>query len=182
MIVCFAGLPGTGKTTLARALATHLGALVLDKDAVRHALFGLDHTRYTREQDDLCVQLIYTAAAWHLGTDLDATVILDGRTYSRAYQIAQLRDLASTTRHQLLIVECVCPPGVAATRLARDHSAGHHPAGNRTPALRDRLAAAADPIPEPKLLLDTALPVRGNVELILRALPHSPIPSTVEQL
>jgi predicted kinase len=34
-----AGLPGTGKSTLARVLANDLGGVVLDKDVIRAALF-----------------------------------------------------------------------------------------------------------------------------------------------
>lgn len=42
MIVQLAGLPGTGKSSLAAELVHRLGgrALLLDKDRVRHALFG----------------------------------------------------------------------------------------------------------------------------------------------
>ena len=45
--VLFAGLPGTGKSTLARALAERLGAAVLDKDRVRGALFPGALTDYS---------------------------------------------------------------------------------------------------------------------------------------
>ena len=40
MIVIMAGLPGTGKSTLARALAQRLAGAVLDKDEIRAALFA----------------------------------------------------------------------------------------------------------------------------------------------
>jgi adenylylsulfate kinase-like enzyme len=52
--VLLAGLPATGKSTLARALAERLeGAAVLDKDRVRAALFPGDMVDYTTEQDEL---------------------------------------------------------------------------------------------------------------------------------
>lgn len=157
MIVQMAGLPGTGKTTLAEALRIELGqsALLLDKDRVRRAIYGSTHTDYTREQDDFVVDLLHRAATRHL-TSADAnTVILDGRTCLRRYQIHQVLGLADATGHQLHIVHCVCAEATARRRLAADTS---HPAANRTGELYTRLRESADPITEPKALIDTDAP------------------------
>lgn len=42
VIVIMAGLPGTGKTTLARELAVRVGGRVLSKDEIRHTLFSAE--------------------------------------------------------------------------------------------------------------------------------------------
>ena len=42
-----AGLPGTGKTTLARALAEKLSGALLNKDDIRHAIFAPDDIEYS---------------------------------------------------------------------------------------------------------------------------------------
>lgn len=149
-----AGLPGTGKTTLAEALSAELGevALLLDKDRVRHAIYGPAHTAYTREQDDFVVGLLHQAAARHLACADANTVILDGRTCLRRYQIRQALDLAAATGHQLHIVHCVCAEATARRRLAADTT---HPAANRTGDLYTRLRDSADPITEPTALIDT---------------------------
>ena len=42
MLIAFSGLPGAGKTTLARALADRLGAVYLRIDTIEHALLSLD--------------------------------------------------------------------------------------------------------------------------------------------
>ena len=52
MVVIMAGLPGSGKSTVARALAERLPATVLDKDVIRAALFAPAHVEYSRVQDD----------------------------------------------------------------------------------------------------------------------------------
>lgn len=158
MIVQLAGLPGTGKTTLAALLHQHLPGpvLVLDKDRVRAALFGAGHTRYERDQDDQCVELLHQSAAWWLHRHPEATVILDGRTCSRAYQVQQVRNLAHRAGQRLRLIECVCPLPEIAARLHRDHHTAAHPAANRTPTLARHLARTADPIPHPKLTLDTS--------------------------
>lgn len=146
LLLALAGLPGTGKSTLARALAGRFGAHVIDKDAVRAALFGAT-VDYTREQDDLVCRAMYEAVM-HLarqgGVDC---VILDGRTYSRRYQVEELRQRAGV---RLAIVECTCAPEVARARLEAD---AQHVARNRSFELYRALAAAAEPIPGEKLEL-----------------------------
>lgn len=170
MIVAFAGLPGTGKSTLARALVCHLAGrpvMLLDKDTERHHLFGDALTTYDREQDDFVVDLLYRTAAWQLRRDPATTVILDGRTYSRAYQVAQLHALAAELAQPLLIVECVCATATALTRLLRDHDASSHPAADRTPDLHHRLRADADPVSAPTLVLDTDAPTEHTLPRLL---------------
>ena len=89
MLIAMAGLPGTGKSTLAARLAAALGGVVLSKDTVRAALFPPPALDYSREQDDLTLAAIYAAARRILGTS-NHPVIIDGRTFSQAYQIRDL--------------------------------------------------------------------------------------------
>ncbi|MBI1758164.1 MAG: AAA family ATPase [Actinobacteria bacterium] len=168
MIVQLAGLPGTGKSTLAAALAHHLSRVtVWDKDQVRHTLFGAQGTLYTRAQDDECVQIMLNAAARRLAHNPSTLVVLDGRTCSRAYQVEQIRTFAHRLGQPLRLIECVCDDDLALARLAADHTRGIHRAANRTPELYQRLSAFADPIPEPKLLIDTGNPISDYLGHVL---------------
>src|SRR5690348_14369339 len=49
MLLIMAGLPATGKTTLARAIAERTGAVVLDKDVIRASLFPAQLIEYSHE-------------------------------------------------------------------------------------------------------------------------------------
>jgi predicted kinase len=161
VIVQLAGLPGTGKSALATELARRLQqrALVLDKDRVRDALFGPRHTRYTREQDDFCVRLMFQAAAWQLRHAPGTVVVLDGRPCVHAYQVAEVRRFAAGLGQPLRIIECACPDSFAEQRLRADAARSEHPATDRGVGLYRRLKAVAEAIPEPKLRLDTARPL-----------------------
>lgn len=163
MIIAMAGLPGVGKTTLARALAPHLDAVVLDKDRVRLGIFGPSHVDYTDEQDDFCVDLMYRATAWLRLRDPIPSVILDGCTYTRADQVITLRRVALELGEPLQIIECTCDDAIALARIESDRAAARHPATNRDSALYRRFQANAAPITEPKLVLETGRPVAANV-------------------
>lgn len=153
MLIAMAGLPGTGKSTLAAALAAQLAGVVLDKDRVREALFPSIVRDYSTGQDDLCMDAIYRATEAILQANSDRVVIVDGRTFLRYRQLDPLIGLAGRLGERLHIIECVCDDDVARERLAADQ--GRHPAGNRTFELYRSLMGSAVPISLPKCVVDT---------------------------
>src|SRR6202166_4314012 len=83
MIVLMAGLPGTGKSRLARELALRTAGRVIGKDEIRHALFAAEEIEYSSRQDDFCLQIMLAvagellAAGWcRLGLSLGGAVLL----------------------------------------------------------------------------------------------------------
>jgi adenylylsulfate kinase len=153
MLIAMAGLQASGKSTIARRLRPAISGVLLDKDEVRAALFPAPYVDYSNEQNDLCVDIIYQVSGYLLGRDPGLHVILDGRTYSKRYQIERLKAAAEQFGTPLRIVECVCSEQSVRQRLEQDD--GHHPAADRDFALYQRIRAEAEPILEPKLVLDT---------------------------
>ena len=156
MLVALAGLPGTGKSTIAAGLRDALGAVVLNKDEVRAVLFPPPVLDYSAEQNDIAMRAIYAAAARILQTHPAQTVLLDGRTFLRGYQLRDLHALAATVGQPARLIECVCDDEIVKERLEGDLARGGHPAGNRTFALYCAVKAGAEPLDLPHLVLDTA--------------------------
>lgn len=154
LLIALAGLPGTGKSTLAARLAAVLPGTVLDKDRVRAAVFPPEEVEYSNEQDDLVCEMLYQATGFLLAKG--RTVILDGRTYLQAGQVERLARFARECPARLVMVMCTCPPEVAQSRLERDAVEGGHLAGNRDFELYRRLEAAAEAVPYPHLVVDTS--------------------------
>lgn len=155
-IVAFAGLPGTGKSTIARELAAQIGAPLFDKDRVREALFGPRHVTYTRAQDDLCTRMCYDALEHVAASSGVRVAVLDGRTYTQRGQVAELLALANLLGAALVWVECVASHEAVRERLAQDALAGTHPARDRTFERYLELEAAAEPLPADVLRIDTS--------------------------
>jgi adenylylsulfate kinase len=91
LLIAMAGLPGSGKSTIAACLEERLAAVVLDKDRVRAALFRPRVLDYSEAQDDITMAAIYQAARSILAADPRRVAILDGRTFWRPGQVARRR-------------------------------------------------------------------------------------------
>lgn len=153
-----AGLPGTGKTTLARELAARTAGRVISKDEIRHAIFPPDEIKYSTRQDDFCLQVMLETAGYLLARDPARIIFLDGRTFSRRYQIDNVLSAADSLRQPWRILECVCTEETVRRRLAADAEAASHLAGNRDYQLYLAVKSRFEAITHAKTVIDTDQP------------------------
>ena len=161
MLVLMAGLPGTGKSTLSRALAAELRGSVLDKDVIRAALFPPADIEYSTEQDEFVMRVMLKVAGYILRKDPARCVFLDGRTFSRSYQLSRATGYAEAIGQPWRIIECVCAEESARKRLS---SGEGHLAANRDFNLYMEVKARFEEITLPKLIVDTDRPLQECVK------------------
>lgn len=150
-----AGLPGTGKTALARELAAKTSGRVLSKDEFRHAIFAPEEIEYSSAQDDFCLQIMLETAGYLLARNRARHILLDGRPFSRRYQIENVLAAAASLHEPWRIFECVCSEETARRRLEADAAGGAHVAGNRDYSLYLEVKARFETITLPKVVIDT---------------------------
>jgi adenylylsulfate kinase len=167
MLILMAGLPGTGKSTLSRALAAELDGTVLDKDEIRAALFPPADIDYSTEQDDFCMGIMLKVAGYLFRKDPSRRVFLDGRTFSRTYQLDRATGFAEALGQPWRILECVCSQETARKRLADDPA---HPAANRGFELYLKVKTRFEEISLPKTVIDTDQPLALCVQIAKAAL------------
>jgi predicted kinase len=170
MIVLMAGLPGTGKTMVARELASRTGGRVVSKDEIRHAIFAPEEIEYSTQQDDFCLQIMLQTVGYLLSQDRGRMIFLDGRTFSRRYQIENVLTAAASLHQPWRILECVCSDETAKDRIEQQASTSDHPAGNRDYALYLEVKSRFEVIIYSKTIINTDEPLEACLEQALAAL------------
>lgn len=146
-VVAMAGIVGTGKSTVAQALADRTGGVVIESDRVRKRQAGLPAgARGHRE--------LYTAErteATYAGLlERAAPVVLSGRvaildaTFARAGLRDALRAWAADHALRAFLIESKCPEAVARARLEARARAGRDPS-DAGPELYASSAAGWEP-------------------------------------
>jgi predicted kinase len=107
-LVVFAGAPGVGKSTLARALARELRAAYLDKDTIKDAALALGRELRVENSMQFAGALSYTLLV-PLARDnltLGTHVIIDSPAGYRAFQDA-VEQLVRSVKVNFKLVECI---------------------------------------------------------------------------
>jgi predicted kinase len=165
-----AGMPGTGKTRLARELALRTGGRVVGKDEIRHAIFLPEEVEYSARQDDFCLQIMLETAGYLLVRNQSLAIFLDGRTFSRRYQIENVINFAASLNQPWKILQCACTDKTAQSRLAADVAKDAHLAHNRNYELYLQVRSRFEAITLRKTVIDTDQPFEDCVALALAAL------------
>ena len=167
MLILMVGLPGTGKSTVSRALAADLRGTVINKDQVRAALFSPSDIEYSTEQDDFCMSVMLKVAGYIFRKDPARIVFLDGRTFSQTYQLKRATGFAEAISQTWRILECACSEETARKRLSDDPN---HVAENRNFELYLNVKSRFEEITFPKTVIDTDQPLETCIQLATAAL------------
>jgi glucokinase len=135
-VVVVSGAPGTGKSTVAAALAAHLGWPLLALDMIKEALadvLGTGDENWSDQVGDAAAEIVFRLGAQF--PDVVAEGWWRGARRERA-------------RHEFagaVEVFCRCEPQVAMARMRARHGTSRHPIHRDVinPALLDRAAALA---------------------------------------
>jgi len=106
------GYPGTGKSTIARAIARTLHIPLIDRDIIRE--MGVDILGDVPEIGHFAYELMFALSREQL--KLGLSVVIDTPlTYRTTYE--QARNLAQSFQVPILVVHCQCPPDLQRCRL-----------------------------------------------------------------
>lgn len=169
-LVLVGGAPGTGKTTIARAIGAAQGWPVLSSDAVRDELFvrggpeELGQGRYADDARDAVYRELLERA--RVALSMGETVVLDA-TWGSEDLRAAARAVGEQCVAEVVELRCETSADVAARRVTERLAAGSD-ASEATARVAQSLAASFDPWPE-AVSLDTSVDVAVSTAAALDA-------------
>lgn len=147
LAIVLIGLPGSGKSTVAQALAERFGIGVLSRDRLRESMFPKGHGAPLERRAAFRALLL----ALEISILLRHPVVIDGMSLARRQDREALRRLLERFDAPWLGLYLDCPPEVAQARvLARRLSAAEGIAESPAPGVF-ACAARFDPV-EPEIL------------------------------
>ncbi|MFZ1391874.1 MAG: AAA family ATPase [Dokdonella sp.] len=153
IVIAVMGLPGAGKSIVARAIEDQLRLRRVCRDQIRAAMFPRCNYSFIEKRAAYRSVLL----ALEINCMLRVGSVIDGMTFSRRSELDRVAEVAD--KHGIatipLLVEC--PPELARERVARDMAANRHTAGDRTPETVNDVLARRDPPPEGTLVVDATL-------------------------
>jgi len=153
LLIIITGLPGVGKTTLAKSLAPLVNGQVLSTDKIRKELFP-SPTYSQLEQREVFDAMI--SAAKDL-TNAGTNCILDA-TFNREQSRVEVKNKLGLTDNQFHIIECICQEDLAMSRLEsrkNDYS-------DATVEVYQKMKIIREPIEAEHLTLNTKFPPDEN--------------------
>jgi predicted kinase len=160
------GLPGTGKSRLARRLGEALAAQVVESDRVRKQLFA--EPRYTGGEHAAvygwCHTVLRSALVVGRSVIFDATN-LEERVRRRVY------DIAEQCNARLVVLWVTCPPNVAQERMLRRQARlDDDDLSDADWLVYLAMRRKIDPIRRPHLVVNTGTDSESLVQRLVRQL------------
>ncbi len=159
LLVVLCGLPGSGKSVVAREIAQRIDGVLLRTDVVRRELFPT--RRYTEDETARVYEEILARSAQYLRQG--SSVVLDG-TFSKEKWRTKAREMADAAGVPMRLVEVVSSPEVVEARLA----ARTGDASEADVRVHREFQHSFEPIREPHIVIDNSKTLAHMQEQVRR--------------
>ena len=150
VVVALIGLPGAGKSVVARAIEDQLGLRRVCRDAIRHAMFPKCSYSFAEKRAAFRSMLL----ALEINCMLGESSVIDGVTFSRRRDLTRVDSVIGRYNFTAIPIFLDCPPHVARARIAEDVANDRHLARDRTPEVVNEVLARFDTPPASAIVIN----------------------------
>jgi len=171
-VVALIGLPGSGKSTVARSLLQRFDLHEVNRDVIRAAMFP----RCTFSTSEKAAAEDAVMSAVETNCRAGKNSIVDGMTFSGSASLDRLKRVSESCGYRVVPIWLDCPVLVACRRVSDNRS---HTAADRDANLVTEVAERFDPPPADAIRLDATEPISLVCAASARALQSSTAASPV---
>ena len=159
MLVIICGLPGIGKTTLAKEISPLLDAVVLSTDKIRKELFP--KPTYEKAERELVYEVMTLVAKYLLKARKNC--ILDG-TFNKEKSRKEVIKKLGLSPSQVYIVECSCPENTIISRL----KLGKREWSDADVGVYKKMKKIYEPVMLEHITADTSMPPKTTAKKVVQ--------------
>ena len=164
VVVALIGLPGVGKSVVARALADQLGLRRVCRDTIRHAMFPVCSYSFAEKRAAFRAVML----ALEINCLLGESSVIDGVTFSRRRDLARVDAIVRRYGFTPIPIYLDCPPAVAHGRIASEIEHNQHVARDRTPELVYEVQSRFDTPPPNAIVINANQPAAEVCRIAVR--------------
>lgn len=159
MIVIVCGLPGTGKTFIAKTLSKRIDAIVLSTDKIRKEL--VEKPTYSLWERSLIYDVLFLLSKYLKTAGINC--ILDG-TFNQKRSRDELIKKLNLKSTDLFIIECICPEDIIISRLI----SRRNDFSDANISIYFKMKKIYEKVLEKHLTIDTSESIEKNIEKIMQ--------------
>ena len=162
------GIPGSGKTYLAKNLSEKLNCEILNRDLIRSSIFPKKYIDHSKSQNNIAFEALFKVLKQLISNNRPEYIIVDGKPFSKNYEIEEFKNNIDKLSAKLIIIHVIAPIDIISLRLQNDLK-------NKYPLYRDPkkdskiyntqlMISEFDKIKFPHIIIDTSFPIKEVIK------------------
>ena len=158
------GVPGSGKTFLAKNLSEKFNCEILNRDLIRSSIFPKKYIDHSKSQNNIAFDTLFKVLKQLIPNNQPEYIIVDGKPFSKNYEIEEFKNNIDKLSAKLIIIHVIAPIDIISLRLQNDlknkYPLYRNPNKNSKIYNAQLMVGEFDKIKFPHIIIDTSSSVK----------------------
>ena len=154
------GVPGSGKTFLAKSLSEKLNCEILNRDLIRASIFPKKYIDHSKSQNNIAFEVLFKVLKQIISNNRPEYIIVDGKPFSKNYEIEEFKNEIDKLSAKLIIIHVTATIETISLRLQNDcknkYPLYRNPNKNSKIYNAQLMVSEFDKIKFPHIIIDTS--------------------------